>query len=138
MRLIGLALVPTFTVFAAPLTTEAQQPGKVPRIGVLSPQKSMESASNDSWLASDESQSRWRVKASTFKSRAATSAVGERPSTRGDGALATSATGSAWERTPWHAVQGAARDAPRRTTDGQATAYAGGSAPRVLRSESQM
>jgi hypothetical protein len=26
----------------------------------------------------------------------------------------TSATGSAWERTPWHAVQGAARDALRR------------------------
>jgi hypothetical protein len=25
----------------------------------------------------------------------------------------TSATGSAWERTPWHAVQGAARDALR-------------------------
>ena len=26
----------------------------------------------------------------------------------------TSATASAWERTPWHAVQGAARDALRR------------------------
>ncbi len=26
----------------------------------------------------------------------------------------TSATASAWERTPWHAVQGAAREAPRR------------------------
>ena len=31
----------------------------------------------------------------------------------------TSATGTAWERTPWHAVQGAARDALRRaSTDG--------------------
>src|SRR2546422_6604934 len=27
-----------------------------------------------------------------------------------DGALATSATGTGWERTPWPAVQGAARD----------------------------
>ena len=26
----------------------------------------------------------------------------------------TSATGTGWERTPWHAVQGAARDALRR------------------------
>ena len=30
----------------------------------------------------------------------------------------TSATGSAWELTPWRAVQGAARDALRRTVDG--------------------
>src|SRR5712692_4267262 len=28
----------------------------------------------------------------------------------------TSATASAWERTPWHAVQGAARDALRQAT----------------------
>ena len=28
----------------------------------------------------------------------------------------TSATASAWERTPWHAVQGAARDALRRAS----------------------
>src|SRR5437899_3351350 len=28
----------------------------------------------------------------------------------------TSATGSAWERTPWHAVQGAAGDALRRAS----------------------
>ena len=28
----------------------------------------------------------------------------------------TAATGSAWERTPWRAVQGAARDALRRVT----------------------
>jgi len=32
----------------------------------------------------------------------------------------TSATGSAWERTPWRAVQGGARDALRRTVDDQA------------------
>ncbi len=30
----------------------------------------------------------------------------------------TSATASAWERTPWHAVQGAARDALRQATAG--------------------
>jgi hypothetical protein len=30
--------------------------------------------------------------------------------------LITSATASAWERTPWHAVQGAARDALRRAS----------------------
>ena len=29
----------------------------------------------------------------------------------------TSATASAWDRTPWHAVQGAARDALRRTLE---------------------
>jgi hypothetical protein len=29
----------------------------------------------------------------------------------------TSATGSAWEPTPWHAVQGAARDALRRAVN---------------------
>jgi hypothetical protein len=29
----------------------------------------------------------------------------------------TSATGSAWEPTPWRAVQGAARDALRRLSD---------------------
>jgi hypothetical protein len=28
----------------------------------------------------------------------------------------TSATGTGWERTPWHAVQGAARDALRRAS----------------------
>jgi hypothetical protein len=35
--------------------------------------------------------------------------------------IPTSATGSAWEPTPWRAVQGAARDALRRA-DGQAEA----------------
>ena len=29
----------------------------------------------------------------------------------------TSATGTAWERTPWHAVQGAARDALRQAEE---------------------
>jgi len=45
MRVIGLAIALTFNVFAAPLTPEAQQAVKVPRIGVLSPQKSTEPAS---------------------------------------------------------------------------------------------
>jgi len=31
----------------------------------------------------------------------------------------TSATASAWERTPWHAVQGAARDALRERSETQ-------------------
>ncbi len=31
----------------------------------------------------------------------------------------TSATASAWERTPWHAVQGAARDALRQAEGGR-------------------
>ena len=30
----------------------------------------------------------------------------------------TSATGTGWERTPWHAVQGAARDALRKADEG--------------------
>src|SRR5690349_13824953 len=35
MRLIGLAVVLAFTLFAVPLVDEAQQPGKVWRIGFL-------------------------------------------------------------------------------------------------------
>src|SRR5499426_2940587 len=36
MRLIGLAVVLTFSLLAAPLAADAQQAGKVPRIGLLS------------------------------------------------------------------------------------------------------
>src|SRR5262249_35228906 len=36
MRLIGLAVVLTFSLLAAPLAADAQQTGKVPRIGLLS------------------------------------------------------------------------------------------------------
>ena len=35
MRLIGLAVVLTFSLLAAPLAADAQQAGKVPRIGFL-------------------------------------------------------------------------------------------------------
>src|SRR5207245_9989649 len=38
----------------------------------------------------------------------------------------TSATGSAWERTPWRAVQGGAREALTRTVDDQAAPRAEG------------
>jgi hypothetical protein len=31
----------------------------------------------------------------------------------------TSATGTGWERTPWHAVQGAAREAMRKAEEGK-------------------
>ncbi|PYM53421.1 MAG: hypothetical protein DMD77_26790 [Candidatus Rokuibacteriota bacterium] len=36
MRLIGLAVILTLSLFAAPLAADAQPAGKVPRIGVLS------------------------------------------------------------------------------------------------------
>jgi hypothetical protein len=36
MRLIGLAVIFTFSLTLAPLGAEAQQPSKVPRIGYLS------------------------------------------------------------------------------------------------------
>jgi hypothetical protein len=37
MRLIGLAITLTLSLILAPLAAEAQQAGKVPRIGYLSP-----------------------------------------------------------------------------------------------------
>jgi hypothetical protein len=35
MRLIGLAVVLTFSLFTAPLAADGQQPVKVPRLGYL-------------------------------------------------------------------------------------------------------
>ena len=37
MRLIGLAIILTLSLNLAPLAAEAQEAGKVPRIGYLSP-----------------------------------------------------------------------------------------------------
>ena len=66
-------------------------------------------------LASDESLSAWRAGATNlqitrydekgWRATFFTSGMEHSP---------TSATGSAWERTPWHAVQGAAWEALRR------------------------
>jgi hypothetical protein len=45
MRLIGLVVILAVSLVLAPLADEAQELEKVPRIGVLSPQKSTEPAS---------------------------------------------------------------------------------------------
>ena len=61
-----------------------------------------------------------RTRASTSSSRATTSAAGGRRSTRpGWGTLARERDGHRMERTPWHAVQGAAREALRRGLSGE-------------------
>ena len=57
----------------------------------------------------------WHDRVTTFNSRGMTRRAGA-PTfyTTGMEHSPTSATGSAWERTPWRAVQGAARDALKK------------------------
>ena len=52
-----------------------------------------------------------RTRTSIPSSPGMTNASGGRPSTRSGWSTHPSATGTGWERAPWHAVQGAVRDA---------------------------
>jgi hypothetical protein len=63
----------------------------------------------DSWRGIGDVDAAWRVRASTLL---AGDVLPDR-----DGPLAHKRDGTGWERTPWHAVQSAARDALRKASD---------------------
>ena len=66
----------------------------------------------DSWAGSDVSRSIWRAKGTTSNSRATTKRAWRTTFyTTGMEHSPTSATGTGWERTPWHATQRAAWEA---------------------------
>jgi hypothetical protein len=72
----------------------------------------------DSWAGIGRVAVGRRARASICNSRATTSGTGEPRSTfyaTGMEHSATSATGTGWERTPWHAVQSAAWEALTKT-----------------------
>jgi hypothetical protein len=67
--------------------------------------------------ASDASRSAWLAGASTFNSRGTTSAGGATFYTTGMEHSPTSAAGTGWESTPWHATQRAAWEALKKAQE---------------------
>ncbi len=113
MRRIGLAVILIIGLVAALLGAEAQQAAKVPRIGLLStgtdPSRPVAWSVHalrtwlDSWtvighVAVGMHRQGFDLQLTQYDDR---------------GWRVTSATGTRWERTPWHAVQQAAWEALR-------------------------